>query len=455
VRNLIKSRLDGLYFLTIGALLFLVIGFFLERESNMAMIDFKGVYCSARCLLEGSDPYNEDQLQRVYLTEGGARPSDPAVVRRVVIKNLYLPSGFVLTLPFAALAYGPSHVLWIWLTAASLILAAFLIWTVSSKQAPTVSGLLIALFLANSASLLAVGNPAGIALSLCIIAVWCFTQERFVLAGVVCLAVSLASKPNDGGLVWLYFLLACASYRKRSIHTLILVAAMCVPIVLWVSSVAPHWSQEQHSNLLLTTTNGDLNDPGPDSTNLRGLGTLIQLQTFTSMFWSDPRIYNGVVYLICVPLLFVWMFITLRARPSPTHAWLALAVIAALSPLPLYHRIHDARILLLTLPACALLWAERGAIGWLAVLINAAGTLSFGEIPSMIRLSLVSKLHPPATSLWSKIPMAILTRPVPLVLLLTAIFYLWVYFHRAFERDGAEPNRDRIVAPNAKPLESR
>ena len=68
-------------------------GFFLERNSSMAMIDFKGVYTSARCLLEGSDPYNEEQLRRVYVTEGGARPSDPLVVRRVVVKNLYLPTG--------------------------------------------------------------------------------------------------------------------------------------------------------------------------------------------------------------------------------------------------------------------------------------------------------------------------------------------------------------------------
>ena len=226
MQTLIKSRLDGLYLLLLGALLFIVIGLLLERNSSMAMIDFKGVYCSARSLLEHKDPYNEAQLESVYLTEGGARPSDPPVVRRVVIKNLYLPTGFVLTLPFAALPYESSEIIWISLTAVSFILAAYLIWTMSSKQSPIVSGGLIALLLANSASLLVIGNPAGIALSLCVIAVWCFIQERFVLAGVVCLAISLANKPNDGGLVWLYFLLAGASYRKRSIQTAILVAGI-------------------------------------------------------------------------------------------------------------------------------------------------------------------------------------------------------------------------------------
>lgn len=418
------------------------------------MIDFKGVYCSARSLLEHRDPYNEAQLESVYLTEGGARPSDPPVVRRVVIKNLYLPTGFVLTLPFAALPYEASETIWISLTAASFILAAYLIWTMSSKQSPIVSGGLIALLLVNSASLLVIGNPAGIALSLCVIAVWCFIQERFVLAGVVCLAISLANKPNDGGLVWLYFLLAGASYRKRSIQTAILVAGMSLPIVLWVSLVAPHWSQEQHANLLLTTANGDLNDPGPASSNSRGLDTLVQLQTFTSTLWNDPRIFNAVAYLVCGILLLVWMYITVRTRPTATNAWLALAAIAALSPLPVYHRTHDARILLLTIPACVSLWVEGGVIGWLAVLINAMGTLSIGEIPSMIRLSLVNRWLATPAGAWGKIPMAILSRPVPLVLLATAIFYLWIYFRGAFEYDREAVEDSKTVTPHARPLES-
>jgi hypothetical protein len=453
--KLIKSRLDGLYLLLLGAVLFLSIGFILERGSSMAMIDFKGAYCSARSLLEHADPYNEDQLRRIYLTEGGARLLDPPVVRRVVIKNLYLPTAFVLTLPFAALQYGPSEVLWISLTAASFILAAFLIWLISSKHAPIASGGLIALLLANSASLLVIGNPAGIALSLCVIAVWCFIQERFILVGVLCLAISLANKPNDGGLVWLYFLIAGESYRKRSIQTLILVAAMCLPVVLWVSSVAPNWPEEQHANLVQTTTNGDLNDPTPSSTNFAGLDTLIQLQTFTSIFWDAPLIYNGVAYLACIPLLLIWMFITLWTRPSPANTWFALAVIAALSPLPIYHRTHDARILLLTLPACVSLWVEGGAIGWFAVLINAAGNLSIGEIPSMIRVDLVNRFLPAPAGLLGKIQMAILTRPVPLILLVTTIFYLWVYYRRAFENGRVQTKSDKVESTGAQLLESQ
>jgi len=51
--------------------------------------------------------------------------------------------------------------------------------------------------------------------------------------------------------------------------------------------------------------------------------------------------------------------------------------------------------------------------------------------------------------------MAILARPVPLVLLLTAVFYLWVYFRRAFEYENAETDGDKMVMADTKPLESQ
>jgi hypothetical protein len=193
-----------------------------------------------------------------------------------------------------------------------------------------------------------------------------------------------------------------------------------------------------------------LNDPGPASTNSRGLDTLVQLQTFTSIFWKDPRVFNAVAYAICGLLLLAWMLVTLRARPTATNTWLALAAISALSLLPVYHRTHDARILLLTIPACVSLWSEGGTIGWWAVLVNLAGTLSIGEIPSMIRVSLVSRWVPDATEGWTKIPVAILTRPVPLILLATAIFYLWIYFRRAMVQ-----SQDPIAQGTTKPRGSR
>jgi hypothetical protein len=85
--------------------------------------------------------------------------------------------------------------------------------------------------------------------SLSAVAVWCFLRERFVLAGILCLAVALAVKPQDSGLVWLYFLRAGGVYRKRALQTLLATAVLSLPGVLWVWHASPHWFAEWQSNV--------------------------------------------------------------------------------------------------------------------------------------------------------------------------------------------------------------
>jgi hypothetical protein len=205
---------------------------------------------------------------------------------------------------------------------------------------------------------------------------------------------------------------------------------LALPAVLLVSNVAPQWPQELHSNLLAASARGDLNDPGPTSMGAHTLGMIISLQTVVSVFRDDPRIYNPVTYLICAPPLLLWAFVTLRSRFSPERAWLALAAIAPLAMLPVYHRIYDAKLLMLTVPACAMLWAEGGLIGWLAPLLTAAGFVVTGDLPWVIFLSLIRTLHLPAAGTAGRMVASGLVFPVPLTLLAMGVFYLWVYVRR-------------------------
>jgi hypothetical protein len=273
------------------------------------------------------------------------------------------------------------------------------------------------------------GMSAGIAISLCVVAVWCFLQERFVPAGILCLAISLALKPQDAGLVWLYFLLAGGVYRKRALQTLAAAVAFCLPSVLWVWHIAPHWIQELHSNILAFTAHGGINDPGPASSGAHGLAMIISLQEVISVFRDDPRIYNPASYLICAPLLLVWIFATLRSRPTAARILLGLAAIAPLTMLPFYHRQYDAKLLLLAVPACAMLWAEGGLIGRLALLVTTAGFVFNGDIFFAIVIRILTS-HLPATVLSGQIQAAVLVFPAPLILLVMSIFYLWVYVRR-------------------------
>jgi hypothetical protein len=409
-------------------------GFSLGLSSQGGLADFKAVYYGARCLLQHSDPYKPDEFLRVYLAEGGGFPSDPTVSRlfnRAVPVCINLPTSLFLIAPLAILAWGPAHVLWMILVAGSLILAASLMWNLAENYAHGVSLFLICIVLADSEILYSGGNSAGIAVSLCIVAVWCFLRDRFVLAGILCLAVSLAIKPHDAGLVWLYFLLAGGVYRKRALQTLALTTvALCLPAVLWVSHVAPNWIEELHSNQSAISAHGDLSDPGPTSVSMRNPDRIIDLQTVISVFRDDPRIYNPASYLVCGALLLIWSIRTFRSRFSQPRAWLALAAIAALSMLPIYHRQYDAKLLLLTVPACAMLWAEGGLIGWVALLVTTSGVVLTGDIPSAILTNYWNNLHLSTVGIFGQILTVLLARPVPLILLAMGIFYLWVYVRR-------------------------
>ncbi len=441
-----KARLDGLYLLLLGSVVFLLLGVALERSASAPMVDFRMMYYPARCLIQHGDPYQESEVLRVYRAEGGDRLPDTARVRQVVARYVYLPTAFSFTIPFAMLPWEPAHLLWITLTAGSLIFASFLIWDLGASFAPIVSGVLVGFLLGNSEVLVVTGTAAGIAISLCVASVWCFFRERFLPVGVLCLAVSLAVKPQNAGLVWLYFLLAGGVFRKRALQTLLLSAALGLPAVLWVWCVAPHWMREIHTNMLAYFVHGGINAPGLDSTGAHGLAMLVNLQAALSIFRDDPRFYNPASYLICAPLLLIWMFVTVRSRTSPARLWLALAAIAAFSMLPVYHRQYDAKLLLLTVPACAMLWAEGGRIGRIALAISTAGFVLTGDLPWAIFLGLIGKLHLPATALAGKMLVAVQVFPVPLILLVMGTFYLWVYArgggHRAEQEDEGAAGGD-------------
>lgn len=317
--------------------------------------------------------------------------------------------------------------LWMLLMTGCLVLAAFLTWELARDYESELSLLLICFLLANCEAMLMMGNTAGIVVSLCVVAVWCFLEKRFVPAGVLCLAVGLAIKPHDAGLIWLYFLLAGGVYRKRALQTLLVVVALALPSILWISQVSPQWMQELRSNIAENSARGDLCDPGPTSIGMTAPDRIVDLQAVISVFRDDPHIYNPVSYLICGALLLVWTVRTLRSRVSQRNTWLALAAISAIAMLPVYHRQHDAKLLLLTIPACFMLWKEGGPIGRIALLVNTAGIVLTADIPVGLLGIFANDLHLSTAKFSGQILTIMLARPTTLALLSMGIFYLWVY----------------------------
>jgi len=399
--------------------------------------DFKSVYYGTKSLLQRHDPYINSELNSVYRADGGDRLPEGIQESPVLGPYINIPTTSIFVAPFALLPWETAHLLWTIVTADSLILAAFLMWNLGARHAPHLSLFLICFLLVNSEILFCGGNPAGIVISLCVVAVWCFLEERYVPAGILCLAVSLAIKPHDAGLVWLYFLLAGGVYRKRALQSLLVMAAFAGLTFLWVTPIAPHWIEELHSNLSATSAPGGINEPGPASFSGRKASMVIDLQAAVSVFRDDPRIYNPVSYLICGSLLLVWSVRTLWLRFSQAGAWIALAAVVPLTMLVTYHRPWDAKLLLLAIPACALLWAEGGLIRWVALLVTAAGIVSTADIPLVILSIFSSHLQVGTAGIPGQILTLVLMQPVPLILLAMGIFYLWVYLRRDFRRVAA------------------
>jgi Glycosyltransferase family 87 len=412
-------------------------GLSLGRSVPGGVIGFQGVYYGTRCLLHHCDPYNETELVQHYQVEGRQLPSDSIQRRKAVTLYVNLPTTFLFIAPFALLPWGPAHTLWIFLLIGGVILAAYLIWRFAVGYAPGVSSALVCILLLNCEVLFATGNTAGIVVGLTVIAVWCFLTERYTHAGVLCFAAALAIKPHDAGLLWFYFLLAGGAHRKRALQSLGITAALLFAAILWVSLAAPHWPSEMRSNLSAISLPGGLNEPGLNSMTGRTPAMVIDLQAIASAIWTAPGTYNAVSYLVCGTLLLIWTIATLRSRFSASNAWFAIASVSALTMLVTYHRPYDAKLLLLTIPACAILWAEGGLRGWLALILSTTGILMTGDIFLAFVSRFSKNIDISHANPARKLLVGMFSQPAPLALLAIAVFYLWVYLRATGEQKAA------------------
>ena len=346
------------------------------------------------------------------------------------------------------LPWEAAQTIWLLFLGGVYILGAILMLYLGRSYAPGVSLLLICILLAESELTFATGNTAGVVVGLCLVSVWCLLQGRFVAVAVLCLAASLAVKPHDAGLIWLYFLLAGGVQRKRALQTFAVTAVLALSAMLWVSHVAPHWTQGWMANMSSISGPNGLNNPGPGAISNRTGGMVLDLQAAIAVFRDDPHVYNPATYVVCGVLLLLWAISTLRSRFSPRRAMFALAAIVPLTILVTYHRAYDAKLLLLTVPACAILWAEGASIRWLALIVSTCGIVMTGEIPLAVLVYFTNGLHIGSAGFFGQMLRVVVTRPGSLSLLAMAIFYLWVYVHRSTDKKqiGSETTDGLLAA---------
>lgn len=444
-----RARSDGRFFLVLGIIVFILFGAFLKYRAMDSMVDFKMLYYGSRTLLEHSDPYNQQTFSKFLNTEFG----ESSFIRRhaSLAISINLPTTYFMAAPLAMLPFWLASAIWSLLTGASLIAAAVLAFRVGASYAPVLSGALAGVAVANGAVVLGNGNSAGVIAGLCVIAACCFIREKGIWLGICCFAVSLIVKPQDAGLLWLFFLLAGGCFRKRALQALALAALLAIPGILWVAHAAPQWMPELHSNLVGISAYGGNCDPGPEGLTSKSgtMEVITDLQTLISVIHDSPNFYNAVTFLICGVIVLAWSMLTFRAGKSPQIAWIALAAIAPLTLLVTYHRAYDARLLLLAVPACAMIWAKREAVGKVGLAVTLAAVLFTGEIPLAFLNPVLMRMHVDVGSLAGKLETVLLMRLSALSLLAMCLFYLWMYWRelRISPAVGLPAGAERESAP--------
>lgn len=454
-----RRRILGFCLVLVGCLLFAVRGY---HDQNLALksFDFKPVYGSTRCLIDGCDPYDSVQIEQEYLKHGG----DGSDVRAFRPFNAnYPPSALFLVIPLALLPFDVARVIWLCIGMILFSCAALCVADLCVERRALWAQSLLAVFVASSTMLIMLGQPAMFAISLAVIGVWSFLRQRWLALGVVAFAVSLTFKPHDGGLIWLFFLLSAGgaavsgisagrgwavravSFRRLALYTLAATIVLMTPGVLLAfhHAASAHWPQELHTNLVGIAARGSASDPGPTNGEVQSIASL---QAVFALVHDVPHFYNLAAYATFLPLLLAWLYLVVRRVPGipPLRVdgdgrgglleadLMALAAAAALSFLPIYHRQYDTRLLLLMFPAVAMLasgyrWLGRAAIVLSGVAIVAMSHQFVHLGPLLVRRG----VRLPGVA-W-----LLFFRPLPLMMLLLSCFFLYgMFVVRGKERNG-------------------
>jgi hypothetical protein len=337
------------------------------RSSN----DLVPVYTGARCLLHGCNPYDTKQLEQQFFA-GGGRPME--LPSWEIDVPVYPPSTFLVLSPLALLHFPIARLLWFLMNGCLFVTSVGLILSLCPGPPRWPATTLGSFILATSGILLVLGQPATFAISLVIIGCYLFFRDCFLPLGAFLFMLSLAVKPQIGGLVVLYLLVQRIHWRYAALAlTGALAILLSAGLILRLHPRSTDWPSTLRANLTATLSPGGSADPRP--ANIEAVGDP-NLQTLTSIFFPGARVFNAVAYAIFLLLLAALIRVILRATEGPELHFLALAAVSVLSLTPVYHRFYDTRLLLLTLPAILIVFQKRRLLGALIAVLTILAVIS-------------------------------------------------------------------------------
>jgi len=260
--------------------------------------------------------------------------------------------------PIGALPWPAAKLAWL-----AVLLAAFCltVWALIRTAAfrldepRTIAFIAGCLALAPFHTGIAAANQTILVVGLCALGIFAATGEHDFVAGLL-FGAACSLKPHIGSFLVLYYLI---QRRWRLFITAVSFTIVLVLIAVgWMQIHGVSWRADFFHNVSVLTEQNTIDD-FTSANPIRFL--LINLQVPFYSFTHQGKSANLLALSCGALLICIWMYLVLRvgSRKPRDFALLALAAIAVIGLLPLYHRLYDASLLAIPLCWCLTCPSER------------------------------------------------------------------------------------------------
>ena len=258
------------------------------------------------------------------------------------------PGAVVLLAPFGALSWPAAMIAWL-----AALLGGFVatVWALAKTagfridESRTVAFAAGCLALAPFHTGIASANQTILIVGLCALGIWAGGNRRDIAAGLL-FGAACSMKPHIGAFLVLYYLI----HRRWRVFitSVAFTAGLVLLAAAWMQVHGVIWIPDYLNNIRFGATRNTIDD-FTAANPIRFM--LINLQVPLYSFTHGAKSANVLALSIGAVLIAVWIVLALRNRAVDGEL-LALAAVAVIGLLPLYHRLYDASVLAIPLCWC-------------------------------------------------------------------------------------------------------
>ncbi|MHB1155516.1 MAG: glycosyltransferase family 87 protein [Phycisphaerales bacterium] len=354
------SSRPGLPAMWVMGVLVLAAIYFLYRgpwRASSGMGDYMEIYSAARAWRQGADPYDLPAVQRVWMTSGVPADYTPGMVD---LPSLYPPSALVLFSPFSLPPWREAQ--WLWLGVNLSAMGAILICATAIsglRWGSTGQLLLTAGLLAFSPfhTAITMGQPGIIVVALVMAGLLLAWRERDVAAGLL-LGLAMAAKPQLAGLFVAYYLMR-GRWRLAAVAagvSILLLIAGVMPLMTSHIAWWSHWRSALHD--LQYGGFADFTEQGDAPYKM------VNLHYAAYQLLHNRTATTVVCSLLSAALFALGVWRSWGTRGGDVRERLALALMAVVSLIAVYHLFYDAALLSVVIAVVAGMVPGAGRKDW-------------------------------------------------------------------------------------------